>query len=41
MLYEEQQNELTSTPRAVSLVSYVADDAILGHQCEERPFVLQ
>jgi hypothetical protein len=40
-LSEEQQYELTSTPRAVSLVAYVAEDGLVGHQWEERPLVLQ
>jgi hypothetical protein len=40
-LYEEKQYELTSTPRAVSLVVYVAEDGLVGHQWEERPLVLQ
>jgi hypothetical protein len=41
-LYEEQQYELTSThpPKAVSLVAYVAEDGLVGHQWEERPLVL-
>jgi hypothetical protein len=34
---EEQQYKLTSTPRAVSLVAYVAKDALVSHQWEERP----
>jgi hypothetical protein len=33
--------ELTSNPRAVSLVAYVAEDGLVGHQWEERPLVLQ
>jgi hypothetical protein len=40
-LWEEQQYELTSTPRAVSLVAYVAENGLVGHQWEERPLVLQ
>ena len=40
-LWEEQQYELTSTPRTVSLVAYVAEDGLVGHQWEERPLVLQ
>jgi hypothetical protein len=40
-LYVEQQYELTSTPRAVSLVAYVAEDGIVGHQWEERPLALR
>jgi hypothetical protein len=42
-LYEEQQYGLTSTPPpiAVSLVAYVAEDGLVGHQWEERPLVLQ
>jgi hypothetical protein len=42
-LYEEQQYELTSTPPPdlLSLVTYVAEDGLLGHQWEERPLVLQ
>jgi hypothetical protein len=39
-LKEEQQYELTSTPRAVSLVAYVAEDGLISHQWEERPLVL-
>jgi hypothetical protein len=31
-LKEEQRYELTSTPRAVSLVVYVAEDGLVGHQ---------
>jgi hypothetical protein len=41
ILQEEQQYELTSTPRAVSLVAYVAEDGLVGHQWEERPFPVQ
>jgi hypothetical protein len=33
--------ELTITPRAVSLVAYVAEDGLVGHQEEEEPLVLQ
>jgi hypothetical protein len=29
------------TPRAVSLVAYVAEDGLVGHQWEETPLVLQ
>jgi hypothetical protein len=36
-----QQYELTSIPRAVSLVAYVAEDDLVGHQWEERPLVLR
>jgi hypothetical protein len=39
-LKEEQRYELTSTPRAVSLVAYVAEDGLVSHQWEERPLVL-
>jgi hypothetical protein len=39
-LWEEQQYELTSTPRSVSLVVYVAEDGLIGHQWEERLLVL-
>jgi hypothetical protein len=35
----EQQYELTSTPRAVSLVAYVAEDGLVSHQWEKRPLV--
>jgi hypothetical protein len=28
-------------PRTVSLVAYVADDGLVGHQWEERPLVLR
>jgi hypothetical protein len=31
ILQEEQQYELTSTPRAVSLVEYVAEFGLVGH----------
>jgi hypothetical protein len=27
-------------PRAMSLVAYVAEDGLVGHQWEERPLVL-
>jgi hypothetical protein len=37
----EQQYEVTSNPRAVSLPAYVAEDGLIGHQWEERPLVLQ
>ena len=42
-LYEEQQYELTSTPPPdlLSLVTYVAEDGLVGHQWKERPLVLQ
>jgi hypothetical protein len=33
--------ELTSTPRAVSLAAYVAEDVLVGHQWDEKPLVLQ
>ena len=36
----EQQYELTSTPRAVSLAAYVAEDGLVGHHWEERPLGL-
>ena len=36
----EQQYELTSTPRAVSLAAYVAEDGLIGHHWEERPLGL-
>jgi hypothetical protein len=39
-LWVEQQYELTSTPRAVSLVAYVAGDGLVSHQLEVRPLVL-
>ena len=40
---EDQQYELTSTPppKLVSLVVYLAEDGLVGHQWEERPFVLR
>ena len=38
---EEQQYELTSTPRAVSLAAYVAKDGLVGHHWEERPLVFR
>jgi hypothetical protein len=37
---EEQRYELNSTPRAVSLVAYVAEDGLIDHQWEERPLAL-
>ena len=37
----EQQYQLTSTPRAVSLAAYEAEDGLVGHQCWERPLVLE
>jgi hypothetical protein len=40
-LYVEQQYELTSTLRAMSLAAYVAEDGLVGHQWEERPLVLR
>ena len=42
-LLEEQQYKLPSTPppRAVSLVAYVAEYGLVGHQWEERPLVLR
>jgi hypothetical protein len=40
-LQEEQQYELTSTPRAGSLVAYVAEDGLVSRQWEERPLVLR
>ena len=40
-LQEDQQYELTSTLRAVSLVVYVVEDGLVCHQLEERPLVLQ
>ena len=39
-LWREQQYELTSTPRNLSLVTYVAEDGFFGHQWEERSMVL-
>ena len=36
-LYVEQQYELTSTLRAMSLAAYVAEDGLVGHHWEERP----
>jgi hypothetical protein len=39
-VWEEKQYELTSTPRAVSLVAYVAEDGLVDHHWEERPLVL-
>ena len=36
-LEEEQQYELTSTHQPVSLVAYVAEVGLVGHQWEERP----
>ena len=35
-LLEEQQYEVTSTPRAVSLAAYVAEDGLVGHHREEK-----
>jgi hypothetical protein len=37
------QYELTSnpSPRAVSLIAYVAEDGLVGHQWEERPLFLR
>jgi hypothetical protein len=32
---------ITSTPRAVSLVAYVAEDGLVGHQKKERSLILQ
>ena len=32
--------ELTSTPRAVSLVAYAAEDGLVSNQCEGRPLGL-
>jgi hypothetical protein len=37
----EQQYELPSTPKLVSLPAYVAEDGLVGHHWEERPLVLQ
>jgi hypothetical protein len=40
-LQEEQQYELTSTPQKLMfLVTYVAEDNLVGYQWEERPLVL-
>jgi hypothetical protein len=39
-LYVEQQYELTSTPRAESLVAYVAEYGQVVHHWEERPLNL-
>ena len=36
-----QNYELTSIPRTVVLVAYVAGDGLVSHQWEERPLVLQ
>jgi hypothetical protein len=35
-----QSNQLPPSPRAVSLVAYVAEDGLVSHQWEERPLVL-
>jgi hypothetical protein len=37
----EQQYELTSTPKLVSLAAYVAEDGLVGHQWKERPIGLE
>jgi hypothetical protein len=37
-LQEEQQYELTSTLRTMYLVAYVAEDGLVGHQWEARPW---
>ena len=39
-LRRNKKYELTSTPRAVSLVAYVAEDGLVGHQWENTPLVL-
>jgi hypothetical protein len=41
-LKEEQRYELNSTPHTpeLSLVAFVAEDGLDGHQWEERPLVL-
>jgi hypothetical protein len=33
----EQQYELTSTPKFLSLAAYVSEDDLVGHQWKERP----
>jgi hypothetical protein len=37
-LQVEQKYELTSTPKLVSLALSVAEDGLVGHHWEERPF---
>jgi hypothetical protein len=42
ILQEEQQYELTSNPpELVSLVEYVAEDGLVGHQWKKRPLFLR
>ena len=36
-LFVEQQYELNSTPRLISLAAHVAEDGLVGHHWEERP----
>jgi hypothetical protein len=36
----EQQYELSSTPKLVSLAAYVAEDGLVGHHWKERPIGL-
>jgi hypothetical protein len=40
-LLVEQQYELTSTPELMSLAAYVAEDGLVGHHLEERPFGIE
>jgi hypothetical protein len=36
----EQQYQITSTPELVALAAYVAENGLVGHHWEERPFGL-
>jgi hypothetical protein len=36
-LYVEQQYELTSTPKLLTLAAYVSKDGVVGHHWKERP----
>jgi hypothetical protein len=36
----KQQYELTSTPELLTLVAYVSEDGLVGHQWKERPIDL-
>ena len=36
----EQQYELTSTPKLLSLAAYVSKDGLVGHHWKERPIGL-
>ena len=40
-LQPHRKNNMNPPPRAVSLVTYVAEDGLVVHQWEERPFVLR